>query len=86
MNVLCHPVSAQRIDSPAADLNETRLRRITFSAKWPLQTHAEGGQVEPVLGGKAYFFILTILFTIVFSMKSSNVSFEKCGPASSNSN
>jgi len=24
---------------------------ITFSAKWPPQTRAEGGQVKPVLGG-----------------------------------
>jgi hypothetical protein len=36
--------------SPAADLNKTRLRKITFSAKWPPRTRAEGGQVEPVLG------------------------------------
>jgi hypothetical protein len=41
--------AAQRIGSPAADYSKTRLRKITFSAKWPPQTHAEGGQVEPVL-------------------------------------
>jgi len=38
--------------SPAADLNKTRLHKITFSTKWPLLFYAEGGQVEPVLGGR----------------------------------
>jgi len=37
--------------SPAADLNKTRLRKTTFSTKWPPHTHAEGGQVQPVLAG-----------------------------------
>jgi hypothetical protein len=41
--------AAQRLGSPAADLNKTKLRKITFSTKWPPQTDAEGGQVEPVL-------------------------------------
>jgi hypothetical protein len=27
------------------------LHKITFSAKWPPHTRAEGGQVEPVFGG-----------------------------------
>jgi hypothetical protein len=35
--------------SPAADLNKTRQRKITFSTKWPPHPRAEGGQVEPVL-------------------------------------
>jgi hypothetical protein len=43
-------LAAQRIGSPAADFSETRLHKITFSAKWPPRTRAEGGQVEPVLG------------------------------------
>ena len=43
--------AAQRIGSPAADFNKTRLHEITFSTKWPPHTRAEGGQVEPVLGG-----------------------------------
>jgi hypothetical protein len=42
---------AQRFDSPAADSGEPRLRKITFSAEWLPLLHAEGGQVEPVLGG-----------------------------------
>lgn len=29
--------------------------KITFSTKWPLRTHAEGGQVEPVLGSVTIF-------------------------------
>jgi hypothetical protein len=33
----------------------TRLRKITFSAKVPPHTRAEGGQVEPVLGASARF-------------------------------
>jgi len=32
-------------------MNWTRLRRNHFSVKWPPRIHAEGGQVEPVLGG-----------------------------------
>jgi hypothetical protein len=44
--------AAQRFGSPAADLNKTRLRKTTFSAKWPPHPRAEGGQVEPVLGRK----------------------------------
>jgi len=43
-------MAAQRIGSPAADLNKTRLRKITFSTQWPPRIHAEGGQVKPVLG------------------------------------
>jgi hypothetical protein len=31
-------------------LNKTKLRKIAFSTKVPLHTHAEGSQVEPVLG------------------------------------
>jgi hypothetical protein len=31
-------------------LNKTRLRKTTFSTKWPPHPRAEGGQVEPVLG------------------------------------
>jgi len=46
-------VCAQRFGSPAADSGEPRLRKITFSAEWPPLLHAEGGQVEPVLGGIA---------------------------------
>jgi len=48
----CKPLQgvAQRLGSPASDLNKTRLRKITSSAKWPPRTRAEGGQVEPVLG------------------------------------
>ena len=42
--------AAQRIGSPAAGFGETRLSKITSSAKLPLHTLAEGGQVEPVLG------------------------------------
>jgi hypothetical protein len=45
-----HQGTAQRIGSPAADYSETRLHKLTFSTKSPPQTHAEGGQVEPVLG------------------------------------
>jgi len=30
--------------------------KITFSAKWPPHPHAEGGQVEPVLGSHSSFF------------------------------
>ena len=35
---------AQRID-------KTRLHKNTFSTEWPPLFRAEGGQVEPVLGG-----------------------------------
>jgi hypothetical protein len=28
--------------------------KTTFSIKWPPRTRAEGGQVEPVLGGTCY--------------------------------
>jgi hypothetical protein len=41
---------ALRIGSPAADFGKTRLRKTTFSTKWPPHPRAEGGQVEPVLG------------------------------------
>jgi hypothetical protein len=33
-----------------------RLRKITFSTKWPPRTRAEGGQVEPVLSGFIIYF------------------------------
>jgi hypothetical protein len=33
------------------------LRKVTFSTKWPLLFHAEGGQVEPVLGGSKNEFL-----------------------------
>jgi hypothetical protein len=36
------------------DLAEQESPKTTDSAKWPLQTRAEGGQVEPVLGGFSY--------------------------------
>ena len=42
---------ARRHQRIAADMNWTRLRRNHFSVKWPPRIHAEGGQVEPVLGG-----------------------------------
>jgi len=42
--------AAQRNGSPAADLAKRESPKTTFSAKWPPDTHAEGGQVEPVLG------------------------------------
>jgi len=45
----CFISLAERIGSPAADHSRTRLRKTTFSAKWPPHTYAEGGQVEPVL-------------------------------------
>jgi len=32
-------------------MGEMRWLEITFSGKWPPRTHAEGGQVEPMLGG-----------------------------------
>jgi len=41
---------AQRIGSPAAGFGETTSSEIIVSSKWPPQTRAEGGQVEPVLG------------------------------------
>ncbi len=41
--------------SPAAGTGETRRLEITFSGTWPPHTSAEGGQVEPVLGG---FFLM----------------------------
>ena len=55
----------QRDGSPAADLNKTRLRKITFSTEWPPRTSAdceaspkhsegEGGQVKPVLDGNLF--------------------------------
>jgi hypothetical protein len=31
-------------------LNKTRLRKITFSTKWLSLFHAEGDQLQPVLG------------------------------------
>jgi hypothetical protein len=43
--------AAQRFGSPVAALNKTRTHKTNFSSKWPPQAHAEGGQVEPVLGG-----------------------------------
>jgi len=36
-------------------LTKTRWRKITASTKWPPQTRAEGGQVQPVLGGAFMF-------------------------------
>jgi len=43
-------VAAQRFVSPAAgDGNATKPENY-FAAKKPPRTHAEGGQVEPVLG------------------------------------
>jgi len=44
--------AAQRIGSPSADSGKTRLRKTTFSTKWPPPFRAEGGQVEPVLGSE----------------------------------
>jgi hypothetical protein len=43
--------NAQRFGSPAAGTGETRWLEITFSAKWPPHSSAEGGQVEPLLAG-----------------------------------
>ena len=43
--------ACQRIGSPAAGTGEPRRLKITFSGKWPPLTYAEGGQVEPMLGG-----------------------------------
>jgi hypothetical protein len=34
--------------------------KTTFSTKVPLRTHAEGGQVEPVLGGHLRRMILKV--------------------------
>jgi hypothetical protein len=42
--------AAQRNDSPAADLTETKLHKITSSVKWPPHPGAGGGQGEPVFG------------------------------------
>jgi hypothetical protein len=33
------------------DLAEQACAKVAFSDKWPPRTRAEGGQVEPVLGG-----------------------------------
>jgi hypothetical protein len=38
--------------SPAADSSKTTTLKTNFAGKMPLRTHAESGQVEPVLGGK----------------------------------
>jgi hypothetical protein len=43
--------AAQRMGSPAADLNNIKLHKTTFSTQWPPRNRAGGGQVEPVLGG-----------------------------------
>jgi len=60
-----HSICAQRIGSPAADFGETRLRKITFSTKWPPHPHAEGGQVEPVLGAIIVYLTLLSRFNIM---------------------
>jgi hypothetical protein len=48
--------AAQRIGSPAADLNKTRLHKIAFSTKWPPLFHAEGGQVGAGVRQRVLFF------------------------------
>lgn len=52
-----------RFGSPAADLNKTRLAKITFSAKWPPRPRAEGGQVEPLSGGVTILELHILLAT-----------------------
>jgi hypothetical protein len=42
--------TAQRYGSPAADSGKTTNPNNYFSGKVPPHTHAEGGQVEPMLG------------------------------------
>ena len=39
-----------------------KTAEIIFSAQWPPQTHAEGGQVEPVLGGLTFHCQSSLLF------------------------
>ena len=51
-----------------ADLNKVRLRKITFSAKWPPHPRAEGGQVEPVLGR---FAAIVTIFSLYLQWLSS---------------
>jgi hypothetical protein len=46
-------LSAQRFGSPAAGFGKATEPKNHLSEKPPLRTHARGGQVEPVLGGKA---------------------------------
>jgi hypothetical protein len=46
----------QRFGSPAADSGKTRNIISTKFYRVPQRTHAEGGQVEPVLGSLLRFF------------------------------
>jgi hypothetical protein len=48
--------------APAADLNETRLRKIAFSAKWPRRAAAEA-----VRGRRAWATFVTIFYKITNS-------------------
>jgi hypothetical protein len=43
----------ERFGLPAAGYGKATEPKNHFSDKSPLRTHAGGGQVEPVLGGKA---------------------------------
>ena len=47
-------VDAQRYGSPAADSGEATKPKNHFSGKVPLPTHAEGGQVQPMLGSYSF--------------------------------
>jgi hypothetical protein len=54
--------AAQRIGSPAAGFDETRWLEIIVSTNGPPHPHAEGGQMEPVLGRRySHYFAYSIM-------------------------
>jgi hypothetical protein len=50
MEFLCRAKAAQRFGSPAAVMGKSANPKNYFAGKVPLHTHAEGGQVQPMLG------------------------------------